>query len=199
LILALTAFAGTACAAPMDRVAAERPSAMQSYVWYDGDLPRRVWLDPEVIAEFDGADRAASRSAVRRAIPRAVELPSRQTGVRLWRVPGSRGEAMRSLRAAQPQTKVSPVLRDAPSSEAPMRALPGNVIVYLDPSLPRQQAQGWLRSQNLEVVRRLDFGRNAFLVKSDPGLASLELANELRKQDVVAAAMPDWWEQVEKR
>jgi hypothetical protein len=199
LALSLLAVIGTACAATAARSTVERPSAMQSYVWYDGDTPRRVWLDPEVIAEFGPPERPASRSAVRSAVPQAHELPSNQAGVRLWRVPDQASETARSLRAAQPQAEVSPVLRDAPTEDAPMRALPGNVVVHLDPSWSQQQARDWLRNEGLEVVRKLGFGRNIFLVRSEPGLASLELANDLREKDGVAAAMPDWWEQVEPR
>lgn len=195
LVLALLAVVSTACAATADRNTAARPSTMQSYVWYDGDTPRRVWLDPNLVAEFG----SGKESAVRETMPKAREVPSSQRGVRLWQVPEQAAQAARSVRSKQPQAEVSPVLRDAPGSNAPMRALPGNVTVYLDPTWSEEQARAWLANRDLELVRKLDFGQNIFLVRTEPGLASLELANRLHGQDGVVAAMPDWWVQVEKR
>lgn len=201
LVLMLLAMAGTACATTARedavRPSAERQTPAESYVWYDGDQPRRVWLDPELMAEFDGG--RSSGSAVRKAMPKATEVPSRQAGVRLWRVPENSAVAARNVRTAGGKAKVSPVLRDAPGRDAPMRALPGDVIVHLVPAWEEKKARDWLERENLEVVRKLDFGKNVFVVKSEPGLAALELANQLRERDVVIAAMPDWWEQVEKR
>jgi hypothetical protein len=199
IVLALLSVAGTACATTADRDKPERPSLAQSYVWYDGDQPRQVWLDPGLIAEFDAPSKAKQGSAVRKALPNASEVRTSQRGLRLWRVDDDSVRAARSVRSAQPRAKVSPVLREAPSADAPMRALPGGVVVHLVPGWSERHAKDWLESQQLEVVRKLDFGRNVFLVHSEPGLEALELANALREKDPVVAAMPDWWEQVEPR
>lgn len=162
------------------------------YTWYEGDQPRQAWIDPALIAEFP--DHTAS--GVQEVAPSARELPSPERGIRLWALEQGAGGALRSLQSAQPEGRYSPVLRD-PGGR--MRALPGNVLVYLDPALDSRQAQDWLSGQGLEVLRRLDFAPNAWLVRSEPGLAALELANRLRQAPTVEAATPEWWQETVTR
>lgn len=78
-----------------------------------------------------------------------------------------------------------------------MRALPGGVIVHLDPAWSSEEAESWLLSRNLQPAREIL--PNAFLVPSEPGLAALELANRLRQEQGVVAAMPDWWQELAPR
>ncbi|HEX5514281.1 MAG TPA: hypothetical protein VFY81_07780 [Gammaproteobacteria bacterium] len=196
--LMLLGLIGAACATPLSRNLPAESAAMPSYVWYDGDNPRRAWLDPEVIAVFDDSDQAAAR-AVRSLAPNAILLPSSTPGLRLWRIPADGDSTIRSLRSLEPEAQASPVLRDAPSKAAPMRALPGQIIVYLNPDWSEPEARAWLQAHGLDAIQQLNFGHNVFLLRSEPGLASLELANRLRQQPGVAAAMPNWWQELETR
>lgn len=198
LTLLFLLLAGSACAAPSGPTDSSEPAQMQRYTWYDGDQPRQVWLDPQVVAIFGDADDSAAET-VRSMAPAAEQLPTRTPGLRLWRLPQGSGSALRRLQALEPDVHVSPVLRDSPSAGGAMRALPGGVIVYLDPSWNSEQARDWLHNQELQPQRQLSAGRNAFLVETEPGLAALELANQLRQQPGVIAAMPDWWQELEPR
>ena len=58
------------------------------------------------------------------------------------------------------------------------------------------QAEGWLSARALEKVRDLPVAPNAFLVKSAPGIRSLELANELFESGEVVRATPNWWREL---
>lgn len=198
LCLLLLLIAGSACATSARPVGSTESASMRSYVWYDGDSPRRVWLDPQVVAVFEDPDGSASQS-VRSIAPQAQQLPSRTPGLRLWRLPQNGSSTVRSLQALEPDARVSPVLRDSPSARGSMRALPGGVIVYLDPDLSGEQASAWLQQQNLQLQRQLFAGQNVFLVETAAGLPALELANQLRQQPGVVAAMPDWWQELEPR
>ncbi|NLO81059.1 MAG: hypothetical protein GX093_12295 [Xanthomonadaceae bacterium] len=190
LILLLT---GTACAGGTTPLAEAEP--MRSYVWYDGDTPRQAWLDPEVVAIFGDRNDSVD-AAVRSLAPAARQLPSATPGLRLWRLPQA-VRAARSLQTLEPDARISPVLRDSPSPDGPMRALPGGVIVHLDPAWSSEEAESWLLSRNLQPAREIL--PNAFLVPSEPGLAALELANRLRQEQGVVAAMPDWWQELAPR
>ena len=196
--LVLLGSIGAACATPLSRNLPAESAAMPSYVWYDGDNPRRAWLDPEVIAVFDDSDQAAART-VRSLAPNATLLPSSTPGLKLWRIPADGDSMIRNLRSFEPEAQVSPVLRDAPSTAAPMRALPGQIIVYLDPGWSEPEARAWLQDHGLDAIQQLDFDPNVFLLRSEPGLAALQLANRLREQPGVVAAMPDWWQELETR
>ena len=166
-ILALAAFATQACA--------QVKAAPGNYVWYDGGKPRQLQLDSTVVAEF--GDRAEAGG----------EPVMRGNGVRIWRQ-----QDQAATRAAAGGA-ASPVFRD--SQGGAMRALPGNVIVRLDPSWSEQQVADWLRENRLSEVRRLPIGGNVLVLSSPPGLAALELANRLQQSGQVVSAQPEWWEQ----
>lgn len=199
--LVLLAFTSAASAAPLSRDSAEsaEPAALDSsYVWYDGDMPRRAWLDPDLMATFDEPDPSAEQ-AIRSISPQAEALTARQGGIRIWRIPARSESTARSLHALNPDTRTSPVLRDGPGKSAAMRALPGGVIVHLDPNWPETEVRDWLLGHDLQQFRKLAFGRNTFLVETGPGLDALQLANQLRLLDGVIAASPNWWQEVEPR
>jgi hypothetical protein len=187
----------TACAMPAKKSVSQTQPLSQSYVWYDGERQQQVWLDPELVAEF-GAKKDAS--TVRSLYPQAEALPAGRGNVTIYRLKGaSVSDATRNLRGAQASGQFSPVLRDSADKSGPMRALPGHVIVKLNPGWDSGKVQSWLAQKDLQVVRKLEFAPNTYLIKSEPGLASLELANQLYKSGEVVAAMPDWWREVHTR
>jgi hypothetical protein len=77
-----------------------------------------------------------------------------------------------------------------------MRAMPGNVIVYPRHRWNAEQAGRWAAAHDLEIVRFLEIGPGVIVVRSAPGLAALELANDLYNRGDVLAAYPDWWQEV---
>jgi hypothetical protein len=164
-------------ATAMTQACAQAPAKETSgaYVWYDGGKPRAVRLDQALVAEFDGKSEPAATPVLR------------SNGVRVWR---QQDEAATRAVAAG---KTSPVFRD--SEGGAMRALPGNIIVRLDPAWNAAQVDGWLAANGLTGLRRLAIGGNVLVVASPPGLAALELANRLQLSGKVIAAQPEWWEQ----
>jgi hypothetical protein len=185
-------------AAPSAKGAGDKGAPLavgERYTWYDGDQPRQVWLDEELIAEFGAGGKT---DTMRSVSPQAQEVPTDQRGVRLWRVPAGSARALAQLRSAE-AGKYSPVLRDGTDAQARMRALPGNVIVHLNPSWSEAQVSAWLEQKGLEPVRKLSFGTNVYLLRSAPGLESLELANRLYESGEVVAAIPEWWQEVTTR
>jgi len=107
--------------------------------------------------------------------------------------------AIRNLKASHPQGKYSVVFHDAPASTGRMRALPGNVIVYLDPQWGEAAVNSWLNIRKLEIVKKLEIGPNIYVIKTGPGLEALETANALARSGEVKAAFPDWWQEAATR
>lgn len=171
----------------------------QSYVWYDGDQAQTVWLDPNLVADF--TRRPPHEGALKRAFPRAQELARRHAGMRLWRADGRVGaaETLRTLAETAPAADYSPVLRDGPSEDASVRALPGNIIVYFQPDWDEGVVAAWVQARGLTIVKRLEVGRNVYVIETAPGLASLEIANSLYLSGEVVAAFPDWWRELVPR
>ena len=160
-----------------------------SYVWYDGTNERRVWLDSEQVADL------APGQASETNLPLGHVLPQSPRGIRLWTVEKgvTPDRLVKELSAGSGKAKLSLVLRDAPSPDSPVRLLPGNVIVELDPAWSQEKVQDWANRHQVEVLTQLPIGANMVVVKTAPGLAALELANKLYRSGEVRAAFPDWW------
>ena len=178
-----------ACAAPLS----------QAYVWYDGDREQRVWLNPEVMAEFDPSPEGENRLKSAHSSARIMPTKHKQGAVRFWQLDNTAETAIRGLKATHPTGKYSAVLHDAPTSAGRMRALPGNVIVFLNPQWNETAVNNWLRARKLEIVKKLEIGPNIYVIKTGPGLEALETANALYRSGEVTAAFPDWWQEVTTR
>lgn len=195
------AVAREAAADPDSRTPPNPAKKLQkSYVWYDGDRPRRIWINPGVIAEFDPEDRESlpGGGTVRKNYPKAREIEGRHKGAKLWQLePGASSEAAaKHLNTKKPRNKYSPVFHDKGTSSARKRALPGNVIVTLDPGWDDSDVERWADSKRLEIVRKLEIGKNIVVVRTSPGLEALDTANALRGTEGVVETTPDWWEEV---
>lgn len=183
---------GTQKTVPKEKSAA----LQQSYVWYDDGHPKTVWMNPELIAEFDGA---ASESAVKKALPNAREIPQRSRAVRIWQIDSGAEKAIAKVRTMPGAGKVSPVFHDGPSASGRMRAAPGNVIVYLDPKWDQARVDNWVARNKVEIVKKLEIGDNIYVIKTGPGLEALQTANALRQSGEVVRAFPDWWQETATR
>lgn len=169
----------------------------QAYVWYDGDRARQVWLNPDLVAEFNTGKGTATQSSVKSVYADAVKIPKRFGSVSIWRLGTgtSSDTAISKLSIVSQPTKYSPVLHDGPSSKGRMRALPGNIIVYLDPAWNSETVNAWAGKHQLEIVKKLEIGPNIYLIKTGPGMEALNTANTLYRSGEVVAAFPDWWEE----
>ena len=189
----------TACATESKQATTQSAPLAQSYVWYDGDRERQVWLNPQIVAEFYPSTQG--EGSVKSIAPAAmiVRTKHKQASVRLWQLDNTADGATRNLKVRHPQGKYSAVLHDGPSSNGRMRALPGNIIVYLNPQWSTGDVNGWLRAHKLEVVKKLAIGPNIYVIKTEPGMEALDTANALYKSGEVKAAFPDWWQEVTTR
>ena len=200
VLLAAVLTLNSGCASEMGKGAPGKAATLtQSYVWYDGDQQRTVWLNPQVVAEFNPDSK--SESPVRSAYPSATPVQTKQAqgAVRLWKFDTPAAGVIGSLKIAQPQGRYSAVFQDGPVSGSGMRALPGNIIVYLDPQWDAAKVGDWLAAHKLEVVQKLEIGPNIYVIRTGPGMEALDTANALYRSGEVKAAFPDWWQEVTAR
>lgn len=202
LLLLASLLSVSACSAPPVKATPASKSGMtlsQPYTWYDGQTARTVWLNPQLLADFGAATPVASAAVKAAGATLVEEARPGVRGLRLWRVQTSPLAAARNLSVSSPTGRYSPVFHDSASSQGSMRALPGNIIVTLNPAWDETQVQQWIAAHQLEVVKKLPFGRHLYVFKTGPGLASLEAANALYRSGEVVSASPDWWEEVATR
>ena len=79
--------------------------------------------------------------------------------------------------------------------------LPGGVLLALDPEWDKAQVDRFFSDNNIspEQVSELGFIPNGFLVETEAGFPSLDLANSLASQDGVELSSPNWWSEVEAK
>ena len=82
-----------------------------------------------------------------------------------------------------------------------LMTLPGGVVLVLDASWDEAAVEGFFAEHGIvqSSVTEQSFGANAFLVDTEPGFPSLELANALAVQDGVRISSPNWRREVETR
>ncbi len=167
----------------------------QSYTWYDGEIQREVWLNPRLIVEFNSNRGQKNQQRAMAINVKVKPVSSNINSVRFWYTDSqTRASAViSSVREDIKSNPVSAVLHDNASSDSAMRALPGNIILYLNPDWDQATSERWLKQKGLLVVSQRQLQTNVFIVKSNPGLESLLKANELYETGEVIAAFPNWW------
>ncbi len=157
-----------------------------SYTWYDGDKAVTVTLQDDLVAEFGDSGAAKSKDA-------AAQIVGFAGGVRIYRVSDSGVLGNIAAGKSLGSTTLSPVFT---TNAGERLALPGGVIVSLDPAWSPAQCEAWVNDQGQLVKQRLPITGNFYLISSEAGFASLELANSLRGEAGVLAASPNWWRDV---
>lgn len=147
----------------------ELPTSAQGqvYTWEDGDRTRQARLQSNLTLVGD------------------QETPSEDTIVRR-QVDGH------IVRAEPGQGKGQPVFR---SESGALMTLPGGVLVVLDPEWDRTRVNTFFQSNQIKMSRVSPLGLlpNAYLIATEPGFPSLNLANTLAKQEGVEVSSPNWW------
>ena len=145
------------------------------YSWQDGDRTLNVVLQDDLVVQ-----------GTRDIAPGAEVVAS--------------GVADSIVRVESANTEDSlPVFRS--QSGGGLMTLPGGVLLSLNAEWDEAQVESFF-SQNgisMDRVEPLGFLPNGFLVKTDPGFPSLELANSLAAQDGVEVSSPNWWTQFEAK
>lgn len=142
------------------------------YTWLDGNRTQEVWLQPDLVVTSEGDITSKGSSEA-----------------------NSSGKDSRSTAAPTATAKVSegyPVFR---SPSGTLMTLPGGAIVVLDADLTTEQVEAFLSANGISTERVSELGwlPNGFFIDTDPGFASLELANELAVQAGVRLSSPNWW------
>jgi len=157
------------------------------YTWRDGEHVREALLQEDLVLVPDEmvsarADRLAQTVAGSIVRVDDVETDGREVSA------SSSGDASVAAPAA------GPVFR---SRAGILMALPGGVVLLLDREWTRAEVRAFLESNGLNPDRVSVLGGlpNAFLVETEPGFPSLELANSLAGQPGVRVASPNWWQE----
>ena len=95
-------------AADIGNASAKTTQLQQAYTWYDGKRAMQVWLDAELLAEFNPGKNAGQDAmpAVKSVYPDALPVGKVKGGVQMWRMGAgvSSDKAARALTSAAATT-----------------------------------------------------------------------------------------------
>ena len=139
------------------------------YTWEDGDRTQRVVLQDDLVVQDNDAITPEDEVVARGVADSIVEKEPNDV--------------------ADPR----PVFRS--ESGGGLMTLPGGVLLALDPDWDGDEVRDFFTQNGISLDRtsELEFIENGFLIDTEPGLPSLELANELAAKDGVLISSPNWW------
>lgn len=186
---------GDSIARPKEAWATDDAQLGRAVHYYDGETKRTLWLDESRVAEFTPS--ASSSQALAASFPGAREAAGSFGRVKIWDVNRSPeiAQYVGDLNGLHADASFSPVLRDAQSEHASMKALPGGVLVVLDAAWSEQEVRDWLVSRGHAVRQSLPTAPNAFVIDTPVGMESLEIANALFESGDVVSASPNFWKE----
>lgn len=149
------------------------------YEWFDGDRVRRAQLQLDLAVRLDGVLEASDTVVDDTGAGTIVQVP----------VPAS---APGAGDAAGQVPRAGPVFV---SESGELMSLPGGVLAVLDAGWSLEQVQAFFAGHGVDWdgVSELAYADNGYLVATEPGFASLELANTLAAQPGVETSSPNWW------
>ena len=166
-----------------ERGPARAASAVQGpvYTWEDGDRTLRVRLQPDLRVREEGELGEREFFVVRAGDHVIVRSESRA---------GASEAAGDDAAAADGQ----PVFR---SESGTLMTLPGGVVLIFDRSLSDADRAAFFAANGIDPDRASPLGAipGAFLVETEPGFPSLDLANALAGQPGVEVSSPNWWKE----
>ncbi len=147
----------------------------KTYSWEDGDRTLNVVLQEDLVVQKTSEVTAADVVVSKGVVDSIVE---KQT---------SHG------------SDAGPVFKSESGGE--LMTLPGGVLLALDPTWDETQVEDFFSENGISAdqVSELDFIPNGFVVETDAGFPSLDLANELAAQEGVLISSPNWSREVETK
>ena len=158
----------------------ESSQAATVYTWQDGDRTQRVLLQEDLAVQKTDTHTSGD----------VVVAKSGETSIVLKQAEPEQ---------AEPEQDEGPVFRS--ESGGTLMTLPGGVLLKLDSSWDQDTVEKFLSDNGIDAERASPIGfiENAFFVETEPGFASLELANSLAAKEGVEISSPNWWMDVEAK
>ena len=159
------------------------------YTWQDGDRTVGARLQLDLVVLDDGSivssDEIVSDTGDRQDVPRDGGGRGQPTDG------GSKSDTAGS---GQPDTTGAPQPVFL-SESGELMTLPGGIAVVLDPEWDADETAAFFAGNGIALSRvlALSYLTNGFFVETDPGFASLDLANALAPQVGVELSSPNWW------
>ena len=170
--------------------------SQQSMRYFDGRRWRKVWVNPQELAEFSVDD---GNENLLRSVAPAARLVQQGRKFRIWKIDeaGSTATAVtRGLSGAE-ASRFAPVFQLSASGGSRM-VLSGNIIVRFKQDKDQQQLLDWAQQQDLQMQQKMTIP-STYLFYAGQGSLALEKAELIQESGEVKFAVPEWLRQAYKR
>jgi hypothetical protein len=167
------------------------------FTYREGERDRELILAENLLVEFGPTNAGAE--LVLSALGKANELKSSTEGVRLWEFAG--GDPLRvseDLGRLETAGRYSPAFYPSSSRES-IWALPGGVVVGFPALWSPTEVERFALAAGLEVDQRVTEGGMIYLLRTAPGLPSIEAANRIANDPDILWATPNFWQSASTR
>ncbi len=161
--------------------------------WHEGKKKKRLEIIPDEIARFySGKEDPINKMERRSVIIRDGKK------MKIWKVKDESivGMLKKGQIPLELKGNYSPVFKD---SSGRKRTLPGNVLVYFNKKMTEEEVYKWAEIHNVKIIRNISKYNNAYLIKTPPGIESLNISNELNGKEGVVFSTPNWWTDIRLR
>lgn len=156
----------------------------ENLYYYDAGNQHTIKIEPSLVANF--------------STHASTQVRSTESGQTKPFVTIQKNTSL-SSRAAGSVTNQSPVFREGDSPAGRLMALPGGVIVNFKPDWTDDQIHLWATAHGYLIEQKLNIQGNWYIIHTEPGLISLQTANEIQESGEVISASPNWWKQTAAR
>lgn len=166
-------------------------SFSQSTHYYDGDQKIVIQEEKGMLAEPGLQIGTFDSSIVKRADSNA-SIVKNQGSMRVWKTDSdsTKKSVSRSI-GSKVASRLLPVYRSPTGS---ILIPTGNMIVYFSMGILDSQVKSWAASKGLRAIQKMPFStKNAWEIETPPGTQSIEIANSVRGESIVEAAIPNFW------
>lgn len=151
--------------------------------WQDGNNNTSLYESDDLVMERYDGSKQSERSVAAMAAEDVIASDGRL-------------RIVKKQERHQQSDEVYPVLV---TSMGGWKALPGGVLVVLDPEMETAEIDAFFAELDTGEISEMDFTKNAFFIETEPGIVGLELSNKLAKMKEVKLSSPNWWTPVELR
>ncbi len=169
----------------------------QEYSYFDGNEEKKIYLQKDYLVDF-----SKTSTITKNIDPKANFI--KQIGIaKIYKIsnPNVKNQIQKGIltKNLKNKDKVSEVFTSSPGG-GPKIAFPGNIIIAFKENISKNDIENFLNKRQLNVVRtQTILNKEYYIIESPAGLASLELANQLRTLPEVEYSKPDMWIEISKR
>lgn len=169
----------------------------QEFRYYEGSEEKKLYLQKDYIVDF------SKQSSFTKNIDKKAKVVKQIGLAKIYLVsdPNIKNQIQtgRFSKNLKNQSQISEVFTANPQG-GPKIALPGNIILAFKDTVTKSQIESFLQQRKLKVVKTLSLlNKEYYVIESSAGIASLELANQLRELPEIEYSKPDLWIEVSKR